>query len=169
MHSCSPIVQTAENSTKKPQNSCSQAHPQKQTSTRIPSGFCTRFISICVSLSEDKCCHYYRPQLLLRKGYVFIGVCLSTGGRCTLPLKIPPPRQTPPPGRRPPGRTPPLGVHWYPTGTHPTGMHSCLIFLICFPCHHDTFRFFTAPPPPRPWFFFSVPPRFNFFLFSVLQ
>ena len=69
------------------------------------------------------------------EGYVFTGVCLSTGGGvCPFacwdtPLlgRHPPSRH--PTGRPPtdtPGKTPPmLGYGQQAGGTHPTGMHSC--------------------------------------------
>ena len=95
----------------------------------------------------------YRPQRSC-EGYVFTGMCLSTGGclpQCMLgnppgadtPLgsRHPPGADTPQgadtPGSRPPGadtplgedppgsRQPPLQTATTADGTHPTGMHSC--------------------------------------------
>ena len=62
------------------------------------------------------------------EGYVFTGVCLSTGG-CVCPIAC---WDTHPPGRHPPGQTHPpahcmLGYGQQAGGTHPTGMHSCFI------------------------------------------
>ena len=74
------------------------------------------------------------------EGYVFTGVCLSTGGLWQTPpwADHPPPLgQTPhhwadhpPLGRHPPTSPPPpvqcmLGYGQQAGGTHPTGMHSC--------------------------------------------
>ena len=96
MHSCSPIVQAAENSTKKPQNSCSQAHPQRQTTTQIPSGFCERFISICVSLSRDLSVAIITVRNYCCGKVMFsqASVCPERGGVCTR-------ADTPPHIRRP--------------------------------------------------------------------
>ena len=68
---------------------------------------------------------------------VYIPAC---NGADTQPGQTPPcrhpPGQTPLPGRHPPGQTPPCAVHaWYGQqagGTHPTGMHSCLLFSFQF-------------------------------------
>ena len=79
------------------------------------------------------------------EGYVFTGVCLSTGGGSTwagTPGQVHPLAGTPPgrytpqagtsPGQvHPPGRYTPrpqcmLGYGQQAGGTHPTGMHSCL-------------------------------------------
>ena len=72
------------------------------------------------------------------KGYVFTGVCLSTGGvSAPLHAGIHTPqtrgRQPPgadPPQSRPPGADTPCAVHAWrygqqAGGTHPTGMHTC--------------------------------------------
>ena len=82
------------------------------------------------------------------EGYVFTGVCLSTGVSAPLHAgihppderQIPPSRQTPlwadtpwqtRPRQTPPGRYPPVQCMLGDTGnktggTHPTGMHSCV-------------------------------------------
>ena len=93
--------------------------------------------------------HNYRPQRSC-EGYVFTGVCLSTGGvgvsvsvhagihppgADTLPGADTPPEQTPPRGadtsprsRHPP---PPRDTATAADGTHPTGMHSCFNLQTC--------------------------------------
>ena len=79
----------------------------------------------------------YPPQLLLRQGYVFTGVSLSTGEVYT-PWQADTPlagRQSsgrrPLAGRHPPGR-PPQQTATAVDGTHPTGMHSCSLELNFF-------------------------------------
>ena len=70
------------------------------------------------------------------EGYVFTGVCLSTGGSASgpgvcgrHPLADTPFWQTPPFGRHPLSDTPmadtPPGDSQQAGSTHPTGMHSC--------------------------------------------
>ena len=63
-----------------------------------------RFRSECDQITSIVQCDiqvidFYRPQTVVREGFIFTGVCLSTGG-CT------PPRQTPPGQtlRHPPSR-----------------------------------------------------------------
>ena len=97
------------------------------------------------------------------EGYVFTGVCVSTGRGC-LPLVpvgcLPPLGQTPPEGRHPPRRHHPLGRHRLAVGrhpnlgpeadippadttgygqqagcTHPTGMHSCFEIRLTYRSH----------------------------------
>ena len=97
--------------------------------------------------------YLYRPQRSC-EGYVFTGVCLSTGGvsasvhggmhpweltpppppGADLPEQTSPLEQTPPRSRQPPEQTPPAppGSRHPPKetataadSTHPTGMHSC--------------------------------------------
>ena len=78
---------------------------------------------------------------MLRKGYVFTGVCLSTGGKGGRGVYIPwayHPRQISPPPAITPGQThptqtpawadpPPDQTATAADGTHPTGMHSCFL------------------------------------------
>ena len=87
----------------------------------------------------------YRPQRSC-EGYVFTGVCLSTGGVClsacwdTTPRNRPPREQTPPQqtsladtsGRHPPGTPPvrpPGETATAADGTHPTRIHSCFYWV----------------------------------------
>ena len=83
---------------------------------------------------------YHHPQTKLQKGNVFTSMCQEfcpQGGAVQLPGQTLH-RQTPPLGRYPPKQTPPRQTSpWADTplrqtataagGTHPTGMHSCLI------------------------------------------
>ena len=68
-------------------------------------------------------CNFYRPQRSC-EGYVFTGVCLSTGeGVCLSALwdtHPPPPEQTPPQNRHPPWSRHPLGADT-PESRHPPG------------------------------------------------
>ena len=71
------------------------------------------------------------------EGYIFTGVCLSTGGGCLPPQRGGGGSRHPPLQADPPGQTPP--APWADTpqvdtsradsqqagGTYPTGMHSC--------------------------------------------
>ena len=67
----------------------------------------------------------------LGQGNIFTGVCLSTGGglpQCMLGY-TPPGADTPPRSRHPPPKqTPAYGQR--AAGTHPTGMHSCLLLVL---------------------------------------
>ena len=77
-------------------------------------------------------CFYYRPQTKLRKGNVFTPVCDSVHGGRGVRLKTTP-------GQTPPGQTPARQTTPYADpssktaiavdGTHPTGMHSCLLIF----------------------------------------
>ena len=66
-----------------------------------------------------------RNEVLAKVIFLHLSVILSTGGgglpQCM--LGCPPP----PAGRAPPGRQTPPGYGHWSAGTHPTGMHSCII------------------------------------------
>ena len=66
---------------------------------------------------------FYRPQHWLRKGYILIGVCLSTGRVQPRGRHSPLARHPPPPGRHPTGRQTPLPPadisRQTPQGKHP--------------------------------------------------
>ena len=95
--------------------------------------------------------HFLPPANEVCEGYVFTGVCLSTGGACTLRM---PPRHAHPlgPEHAPPGTYAPLAdttrCGQWADGTHPTGMHSCLIplvslfFVFRFTAHREIKRLF---------------------------
>ena len=102
-----------------------------------------RVVSICLSFS---CLYLLPPANEVCEGYVFTGVCLSTGGGvCSIawrdtppwadtPQADTPPRLTPP-GRHPLGRHPPctqcmLGCGRRKGGRHPNGMHSCSYYFL---------------------------------------
>ena len=98
---------------------------------------------------EQGICHFYRPQRSC-EGYVFTPVCqsfCSQGGlpQCMLGCYPPeagtPWEQTPPaepPGCRhppweqapPPGSRPLLQTATAADGTYPTGMHSCIVYIL---------------------------------------
>ena len=93
----------------------------------------------------DNRIHNYRPQRSCGQGNIFTGVCLSTGGggclpHCMLGCHTPPPGWRNPPGWStpprmenppPPGKqTPAYGLR--AAGTHPTGMHTCLMLSFRF-------------------------------------
>ena len=76
--------------------------------------------------------HFYRPQQQLRKGYVFMGVWLSTRVEVYTPRQsdISPWADTPSGRQTPswadtPWQTPRQQTATAADGTHPTGMHSC--------------------------------------------
>ena len=75
--------------------------------------------SCCDERSLSIVLHNYRPQC-------------SCGKVMFLHLSVILP-DTPLPGQTPPGQTPPSEMVVASGGTHPTGMHSCLInvYLIC--------------------------------------
>ena len=93
-------------------------------------------------MSEICYCDFYRPQRSCGQGNIFTPVCHSVhgGGVClsacwdTTPPPSRPPEQSPPPSRPPSEQTPPgkqTPVYGQrAAGTHPTGMHSCSIFVI---------------------------------------
>ena len=64
--------------------------------------------TLCNGSKPTTALFYYGPLLYLRKGYVFTGVCLSTGGEVYPPLGRHPLRQTPSLGHR---QTTPQGKH----------------------------------------------------------
>ena len=108
--------------------------------------------------SASKMVHFLLAATKLGQGNVFTGVCDSVhrGGlpHCMLgcqppPNQVDPPgtRQTPPrphppgsgrphpgPGRPPPAREQTPAYGQWAAGTHPTGMHSCLLKLFIFSC-----------------------------------
>ena len=63
---------------------------------------------------------FLEPANEVCEGYVFTGVCLSTG-ECLPHFML-----GHPPGRHPPAQCM-LGYGQQAGGTHPTGMHSCLV------------------------------------------
>ena len=118
-------------------------------------------------------CYFYRPQRSCGQGNVFTGVCLSTrGGGClpqcmlgchtppgtrqTPPDREPPPMENPPgwrapprwrtttpPDGGPPGKqTPAYGLR--AAGTHPTGMHSCLLKKLSLLLHITNIEILTV-------------------------
>ena len=99
-----------------------------------------------INFSTHYCDTYYRPQRSCGKVmFLHLSVILSTGGGgcipactwATTPLGRHPPPQadTPcPPARHPrvdtpSGRHPPQQAATAADGTHPTGMHSCLVII----------------------------------------
>ena len=98
-----------------------------------------------VSLSWTLIFFLYRPQTKLQEGYVFTGVCDSVhrGGACSWGVSGPVGVSAPgglagsgPWGRDACSREGQGVAWWRPPrkataagGTHPTGMHSCLLFL----------------------------------------
>ena len=66
------------------------------------------------------------------EGYVFTGVCMSTGGvSAPLHAGIHPPGPDPPRSRHPPPQDQISQCGRQVGGTHPTGIHTC--FLLCLP------------------------------------
>ena len=75
--------------------------------------------TVYISTAQNRLIKYLlRPQQKLRKGYVFTGVCLSTGGRGVHH-----------PGQTPPHTPPPRQTATAADGTHATRMHSSLDYL----------------------------------------
>ena len=88
------------------------------------------------------CTTFYGPQTKSRKGNVFTSVCQEFCPRgkvytpwadtpqADTPPGQTPPRQTPPPQADTPHRqTPPRQMATAADGTHPTGMHSCCLWI----------------------------------------
>ena len=94
-------------------------------------------MSITFSIRPHK--YFYRPQTKLREGYVFTRVCDSVHrGVCVYHPQADTPGQTPLPPWADTPRPVHAGIHPLPAqcmpeygkqagGTHPTGMHSCIL------------------------------------------
>ena len=96
--------------------------------------------SSTVDVITTETLQFLSPTNEICKGYVFIGVCLSSGGIMSGPLHAwihpspaPRPEAEIPLRQTSPGRHPPaqcmLGYGQQAGGTYPTGMHSCLGYV----------------------------------------
>ena len=91
---------------------------------------CILFPLPSVSLFMDNLIYlpFLRPANEVSEGYVFTGVCLSTGRVGVYPIVSNRGQRLTPPGRQPPAQCM-LGYGQQAGGTHSTGMHSCVTFF----------------------------------------